>query len=105
MQSLAFLWFDSQMTQRYLNEITFGPAQPRANSANLNTPIGAGGLKLASVKQVPRTASANQRRVSWPKARNFFGGFVFGSPGSPTAGAISGSVAATSKNFCPIRRG
>ena len=72
MQSLAFLWFDSQMTQRYLNEITFGPAQPRANSANLNTPIGAGGLKRASVKQVPRTASANQRRVSCSQSQKLF---------------------------------
>jgi hypothetical protein len=25
MQSLAFLWFDMQMTQQYLREQTFGP--------------------------------------------------------------------------------
>jgi hypothetical protein len=49
MQSLAFLCFELQMTQRYLSDITFGSAQPRANSANLNTPIGAG--TLASVKK------------------------------------------------------
>jgi RND family efflux transporter MFP subunit len=40
MQSLAFLWFQLQMTQRYLHEKPFGPAQSPANSANLNTPIG-----------------------------------------------------------------
>ena len=40
MQSLAFLWFQLQMTQQYLHEKTFGPVQPPANSANLNTPIG-----------------------------------------------------------------
>jgi hypothetical protein len=40
MQSLAFLWFQLQMTQQYLHEKTFGPAQAPANSANLNTPIG-----------------------------------------------------------------
>lgn len=40
MPSLAFLWFQLQMTQRYLHEKTFGPAQSSANSANFNTPIG-----------------------------------------------------------------
>ena len=40
MQSLAFLWFQLQMTERYLREKTFGPAQSPANSANWNTPIG-----------------------------------------------------------------
>jgi membrane fusion protein, multidrug efflux system len=49
MQSLVFLWFQLQMTQQYLRERTFGPAESPANSANLNTPIGAG--TLASVKR------------------------------------------------------
>jgi hypothetical protein len=40
MQSLAFLWFQLQMTQQYLRGKTFGPAQSPANSANWNTPIG-----------------------------------------------------------------
>jgi hypothetical protein len=69
MQSLAFLWFEMQMTQQYLREKTFGPAESPANSANLNTPIGAG--TLASVEQVPRIASAKQRRVSCSPSRNF----------------------------------
>jgi multidrug efflux pump subunit AcrA (membrane-fusion protein) len=51
MQSLAFLWFELQMTQQYLREKTFGPAESPANSANLNTPIGAGTLRRASVKR------------------------------------------------------
>ena len=45
MQSLAFLWFQLQMTQQYLNEKTFRPAQSRANSANLNRPTGADTLR------------------------------------------------------------
>ena len=49
MQSLAFLWFELQMTQQYLREKTFGPAESPANSTNLNTPIGAG--TLASFKR------------------------------------------------------
>ena len=40
MQAFAFLWFQLQMTRRYLQEKTFGPEQSPANSANLNTPIG-----------------------------------------------------------------
>jgi hypothetical protein len=64
MQSLAFIWFDLQMTQRYLSDITFGSAQPRANSANLNTPIGAGTFRCPSVTQVPLVVSAKQRRLS-----------------------------------------
>jgi RND family efflux transporter MFP subunit len=51
MQSLAFLWFQLQMTQQYPRERTFGPAESPANSANLNTPIGAGTLRRASVKR------------------------------------------------------
>jgi hypothetical protein len=72
MQSLAFLWFELQMTQQYLRERTFGPAESPANSANLNTPIGAGTLRRASVKQVPRIASAKQRRVSCSPSQNLF---------------------------------
>jgi hypothetical protein len=34
MQSLAFLWFDLQMTQRYLSDITFGSARPDRKSDN-----------------------------------------------------------------------
>jgi hypothetical protein len=49
MQSLAFLWFEMQMTQQYLRDKTFGPAESSANSANLNTPIDAGTLRRASV--------------------------------------------------------
>jgi RND family efflux transporter MFP subunit len=51
MQSLAFLWFQLQMTKQYLDEKTFGPAPSPANSANLNTPIVAGTLRRASVKR------------------------------------------------------
>jgi hypothetical protein len=67
MQSLAFLWFELQMTQQYLRDKTFGPGQSPANSANLNTPIGAGTLRRTSAKQVPRMALAKQRRVASPK--------------------------------------
>ena len=49
MQSLIFLWFQLRMTQQYLHERTFGPADSPANPANLNTPIGAG--TLAPVKR------------------------------------------------------
>jgi RND family efflux transporter MFP subunit len=40
MQSLAFLWFQLQMTQQCLHEKIFGPAESPANSANWNTQIG-----------------------------------------------------------------
>jgi hypothetical protein len=70
MQSLAFLWFELQMTKQYLREITFGPAESPDNSANLNTPIGAG--TLASVKPVPPMASAMERRVSCSPSQNLF---------------------------------
>jgi hypothetical protein len=66
MPSLAFLWFDLQMTQRYLSDITFGSAQSRANSANLNTPIGAGTFRRPSVTQVPLVVSATLRRTVKP---------------------------------------
>jgi hypothetical protein len=69
MQSLAFLWFQLQMTQQYLHEKTFGPAQPPANSANLNTPIGIGTLCRASVKQVPRIESAQEPGPRGSQAR------------------------------------
>ena len=72
MQSLAFLWFEMQMTQQYLRDKTFGPAESPANSANLNTPIGAGTLRGASVEPVPRIASAKQRRVSCSLSQNSF---------------------------------
>jgi hypothetical protein len=49
MQWFVFLWFQLQMTRQYLSERTFGQAESPANSANLNTPIGAG--TLASVKR------------------------------------------------------
>jgi ATP:dephospho-CoA triphosphoribosyl transferase len=67
MHSLAFLWFQLQMAQRYLHAKTFEPTQSPANSAILNTPIGAGTLRRASFKQVPRMASAKQRRVVSPE--------------------------------------
>ena len=70
MQSLAFLWLQSQMTQQHLREKTFGTALSPANSANLNTPIGAG--TLASVKRVPPMACAMQRHVSRPPRQNMF---------------------------------
>jgi hypothetical protein len=73
MQSLAFLWFEMQMTQQYLREKTFAPAPSPDNSANLNTPIGTSTLRRASVKQLPPIASAMERRVSGSPARNCFG--------------------------------
>jgi multidrug efflux pump subunit AcrA (membrane-fusion protein) len=51
MQWFVFLWFQLQMTQQYLRERTFGPAQSPANSANLNTPIGAGTLAFVKRKR------------------------------------------------------
>jgi hypothetical protein len=72
MQSLAFLWFEMQMTQQYLREETFGPAQSPDNSANLNTPIGAITLRRASVNQLSRMASAMERRVSGSPSKKSF---------------------------------
>jgi hypothetical protein len=75
MQSLAFLWFQLQMTKQYLDEKTFGPAPSPANSANLNTPIVAGTVRRASVKQASRMAPAKQGprnerwRISPPRAQ------------------------------------
>ena len=57
MQSLAFLWFQLQMTQQYLNEKTFRPAQSPANPANLNSPTGADTLQPIPVfKKIRRAA-------------------------------------------------
>jgi hypothetical protein len=72
MQSLTFLWLEMQMTQQYLRERTFGPAESPANSPSLNTPIDAGTLRRASVEQVPRIGSAKQRRVSCSPGHNSF---------------------------------
>jgi hypothetical protein len=69
MQSLAFLWFQIQMTQQYLHEKTFGPAQVPANAANLNAPIGIGTLCRAFVKQVPRIESGRNLAQEVPQAR------------------------------------
>jgi RND family efflux transporter MFP subunit len=49
MQWFVFLWFQLQMTEQYLRDKAFGQAESPANSANLNTPIGAG--TLAPVKR------------------------------------------------------
>jgi hypothetical protein len=73
MQSLAFLWFELQMTQQYLREITFGPAQSLANSTDSNTPSGAGTVRRTSVKQVPRTTSANRDRVRCSPGQDLLG--------------------------------
>lgn len=72
MQSLAFLWFEMQMTQQYLREKTFGPAESPANSANLHTPIDAETLRRVSVEQRPRMASAKPGRVSGSPTANSF---------------------------------
>jgi hypothetical protein len=72
MQSLTFLWYEMQMTQQYLRERTFGPAESPANSANLNTPIDAGTLRRASVESVPRIGIAKQRRVGCSPSQNSF---------------------------------
>jgi len=45
MQSLAFLWFELRMTQQYLSEKTFRPAQVPADAANLNAAIGTPGTR------------------------------------------------------------
>ena len=72
MQPLAFLWFEMQMTQQYLREKTFGPAQSADDSANLNTPIGASTLRRASVKQLPPMASAMECRVRGASSQKLF---------------------------------
>jgi len=41
MQPPAFLWFEMEMTKRYLREKTFGPIPSPADSAGSNKPIGA----------------------------------------------------------------
>jgi hypothetical protein len=45
MQSLAFLWFELRMTQQYLREKTFRPAQVPADAANLSAAIGTPGTR------------------------------------------------------------
>ena len=52
MQSLAFLWFQVQMTQQYLSEEISPPAEVRAHSANLDASTGIGTLRRTSIKQV-----------------------------------------------------
>ena len=86
MQSLAFLWFQLQMTKQYLREKTFGPALSPANSANLDKPIGAGTPLRKSIKQVPTIVSAMERRVSDSPSQNFFGWLALG-PATPTTSA------------------
>jgi hypothetical protein len=72
MQWFAFLWFQLQMTKQYLQEKTFEPAQSTADSANLNTPIGAGTPPGASPTRTPPMASAMKRRVSGSLSQNLF---------------------------------
>ena len=64
MQWFAFLWFQLQMTEQYLQEKTDGPAQSTVGSANLNTPVDGGTPSGASLTQTPPTASAMKRPVS-----------------------------------------
>jgi hypothetical protein len=67
MQPLAFLWFEMQMTQQYLREKTFGPAPSPANSANLNTAIGASrGIGNAIIQEVLRRGARVLRAVRKP---------------------------------------
>jgi hypothetical protein len=71
MQSLAFLWFQLQMAQQYLNEKTFGPAKSPANSANFNTSIGRCNSDKAQYSNTPILQhSVADKRVgagTWPK--------------------------------------
>ena len=80
MQWFAFLWFQLQMTKQYLEEKTYGPAQSTADSANLDTPIGAGTPPGASPTQTAPMASAMKRRVSGSLSQNLLRlmGFRFG---------------------------
>jgi hypothetical protein len=61
MQSLAFLWFDRQMTQRYLREKTFGPAPSPANSANLNRPTGDQNTKVILLAPIRKSRTARRQ--------------------------------------------
>ena len=61
MQSLAFLWFDMQRTQKYLREKTFGPTPSLADSANLNLPIDVRMLRREPIKQAPPAEPAKQK--------------------------------------------
>jgi hypothetical protein len=45
MQSLAFLWFELQMTKQCLSEKTSSAAQVPAKATNLHAPIGIGHSK------------------------------------------------------------
>jgi len=70
MQPLAFLWFEMQMTQQHLREKTFGPAPSPANSANLNTAIGASrGIGNAIIQEVLRRGARVLRAVRKPIVR------------------------------------
>ena len=72
MQSLAFLWYEMQMTQQYLRDKTFGPAQSPDNSGTLHTPIDASTLRRASIKQLPPMESAVEGRISGASTRKLF---------------------------------
>jgi len=79
MQSLAFLWFDMQMTQRYLSEKTFASAPSPGNSANLNGPTGVSrGIGNSIVHKLLRQGERVARSV--PKPNGLSANLVKASP-------------------------
>lgn len=58
MRSLACLWFELQMTQRYLREETFAPARVPPIAANLDAPTDIGALRRPSVTVIQHSKTA-----------------------------------------------
>ena len=84
MRPFACLWFELQMTQRYLREQTFARARVPANAANLDAPIDIGALRRASVQQVPGLESRYESRAGCSRCQSLSRliGSGFGKPGS-----------------------
>jgi hypothetical protein len=70
MRSFACLWFELQMTQRYLPEETFAPATVPPNAANLDAPFDIGALHRASIEQVPGIESGKEPPGSCSRKAN-----------------------------------
>jgi hypothetical protein len=71
MQSLAFLWFQLQMTRQYLREKTFPPAQLPAKAANWNEPIGIRDPSTRRSGSLPNSGCGRAKFHLWPMSRRW----------------------------------
>jgi hypothetical protein len=72
MQSLAFLWFQLQMTQQNLQEKMGSPEPVPGNAANLESPTGMATVRRPSANQVARIEPARKPRASVTASQNSF---------------------------------